>query len=176
MSFATLSRRCRRLLAFLSATVPLAAQASFTTFGTTCQQGLTLSANTLPQLGTTFFVGYSGPLGNSFVGQYSYVNQPVLLLGTSNAQAGGVPLPATLPTTLTGGAVCNLLVSPDALAVMPLGMAPPFGLPVAIPATPGLAGFTFHAQWLLLSERSLLGQVQWLRTFLSNAGTAVVGP
>lgn len=176
MSFATPLRRCRRLLAPLFITVPLAAQASFTTFGSTCQQGLTLSANTLPQLGSTFFVGYSGPLGNSFLGFYGYVNQPVLLLGTSNAQAGGVTLPATLPPAMTGGAVCDLLVSPDVVLLHPLSTPPPFGLPIAIPATAGLVGFTFHAQWLLLSERSYFGQVQWLRTFLSNAGTAVVGP
>lgn len=175
MSLATLTRRCCRLLASLLLSVPLVAQASFTTFGTGCQ-GVGLSSTGLPRLGTTFFVGYSGALGNQFLGLYSYINQPVLLLGTSNTQAGGVALPVALPTTMTAGVVCELLVSPDVTMVLPMSTPPPFGLPIAIPATVGLVGFTFHAQWLLLSERSYFGQVQWLRAFLSNAGTAVVGP
>lgn len=175
MSLATLFHRCHQLLVPLLATVPLAAQASFTPFGTGCL-GLGLTANGLPRIGTTWFVGYAGPLGSSFVGLYGIVNQPVLLLGTSNTQAGGASLPAPLPTSLTAGLACDLLVSPDVVLLHPFGVPPPFGLAVTIPATPGLIGFTFHAQWLLLSERSYFGTLQWVRAYTSNAGTAVVGP
>lgn len=175
MSLATLLHRCHRLFVPLLAAVPLAAQASFTTFGAGCV-GATLSANGLPRLGTNWFVGYAGVFGSQFVGLYGYLNQPVLLLGTSNTQAGGVPLPAALPTAWTGGSLCELLVSPDALLVHPLAAQPPYGISIAIPATSGLIGFTFHAQWLVLAERSYFGTVQWVRSYTSNAGTAVVGP
>lgn len=174
MSLATLSRRSCRLLASLLLSVPLVAQASFTTFGSGCLS-VGLSANNLPQIGTTFFLDYTGSFGNQFLGFYGYVNQPVLLLGTSNTQTGGIALPAALPTTMTAGLACDLLVSPDVTMVLPLSTTPPLGLPIAIPATAGLVGFTFHAQWLLLSERSYFGQFQWLRTYTSNGGTAVVG-
>lgn len=176
MSFVHLFSCSHRLLVALLPCLPLAAQASFTTFGTSCSPGLALAANGLPHLGTAFFFSYAGPLGSSFVGLYNNLDQPVLLLGVSNTQAGTVPLPAPLPTTWTAGLNCELRVSPDVLLVHPLSAAPPFGLSIAIPATPGLIGFPLHAQWLLLSERSYFGQPLWLRAFLSNAGTAVLGP
>jgi hypothetical protein len=176
MTFPALTRRCLPAIVSVAAAFPLVAQASFTTFGTSCQPGLSLSASATPRLGTTFVIDYAGAIGTSWIGFATTVHQPVLLLGTSNTQAGGVALPAALPITLTAGAICELLVAPDVVALLPATSAPPFGLPVAIPSTPGLIGFTFHAQWLLLSERSLSGQVQWLRAFLSNAGTAVIGP
>lgn len=156
--------------------VPLAAQSSFTTFGSTCSQGLQLSAVGSPHLGQPFFVGYTGAIGSQFVGPYDILSVPVLLLGLSNTQAGGAPLPAVLPLDWTLDASCVLLVSPDAMVQIPLPATPPFGLTLPIPATPSFVGATFHLQWLQVQIRSTFGQFLWLRLASSNGGTAVVGP
>ena len=151
------------------------AQASFTPFGSTCFQGMTMSAANLPRLGQSLDIRYTGPIGSTFVGQYDQVAQPVLMLGTSATQAGSVPLPVTLPLGLTNGAVCDIAVSPDAMALMPLVVLPVNRYLLPIPNQPQLLGFTFHLQWLLVIERSTFGQVLWTRLYTSNAATAVVG-
>jgi hypothetical protein len=128
----------------------LTAQASFTTFGSSCVQGMAIGASSLPRLGQSLRITYTGP--------------------------GGVTLPFTLPTAVTNGAVCDLLVSPDAQLLMPLlSTPPPYGLDLAIPADQSLVGLVFHAQWLTISERSLFGQILWVMFATSDAGTAVVG-
>jgi hypothetical protein len=154
----------------------LTAQASFTTFGSSCVQGMAIGASSLPRLGQSLRITYTGPRGNHFIGFYTNIAQPILLLGLSNTQAGGVTLPFTLPTAVTNGAVCDLLVSPDAQLLMPLlSTPPPYGLDLAIPADQSLVGLVFHAQWLTISERSLFGQILWVMFATSDAGTAVVG-
>ena len=104
--------------------------------------------------------------------------QPILLLGRSTTMAGGTPLPHTLPVSMTGGLPCQVLVSPDVILPLPLPTTtpPPWVVTVAIPASPSLVGFTFHAQWLTVTERTYMGQPQWVRVVTSQAGTAVIGP
>ena len=56
--------------------------------------------------------------------------------------AGATPLPHTLPVAMTGGAVCQVLVSPDVVMPLPLPVSapPPWVVSVAIPASPSLVG------------------------------------
>ena len=162
--------------ALASLSMPSAAQAGFTSFGSSCVAGMSLSAGALPQLGTAFPLLYTGQIGSVSFGSNTQISQPVLLVGLSNTQAGGAPLPATLPLTLTGGVACDLRVSADVAVLVPTSTPPPFALQIQLPTASTLVGFTFHAQWLLVSERRVMGQTQWVRFFTSNAGTAVLGP
>ncbi len=160
-------------IALLTALVP--AQASFATFGAGCS-GLVLGASSLPRLGQSLQLTYSGPIGNSFYGFNGQNAQPILMLGLSNTQAGAMPLPFLLPAAVTGAQLCEVLVSPDAMALLPRNSAPPFHLSVAIPADPSFVGLALHAQWLTILERTYMGQVRSVTLLTSNAGTAIVGP
>ncbi|MCI0588997.1 MAG: VCBS repeat-containing protein [Planctomycetes bacterium] len=73
----------------------------------------------------------------------------ILVLGASNANWGGFPLP--FPLGFAGMPACSLLVSPDAtVPVTTLGSGPGNGrvsLSFPIPPLPGLSGATIYGQW-----------------------------
>lgn len=159
------------------AAAALPAQASFTTFGSSCVQGMAIGSIGLPRLGQTMQITYAGPAGNQFIGFFTNIHQPVLLLGLSNTQAGAVQLPFVLPLNITNGGVCELLVSPDSQRLVPLwpSAPPPLQLPLTIPNNTNLLGLRLHAQWMMLSERSLYTQILWRTLHTSNAATLVIG-
>lgn len=66
----------------------------------------------------------------------------LLLLGTSNTSAGGIPLPFPL------GGGCNLLVSPDLSVPGTIDSLGRASFPLAIPPNPGLVGGILHTQIL----------------------------
>jgi len=73
------------------------AQGSFTTFGQSCQEGLSLSVANTPRIGQTFLIRYLGIIGSAWIGNRSQIAQPLLLFGTSTTQSGTTPLPYLLP-------------------------------------------------------------------------------
>lgn len=156
------------------------AQGSVALFGQSCLQGLSLSVSGQPRLGQTPQVVYQGIIGNHFYGSSSQLAVPFLMVGFSNTQAGGLPLPHLLPLSLTNGlANCQVYVSAEAVRTLPAGSPPPFGLPLPIPSDPGLVGVTLHLQWLTAVNRwSGIGPGQVLvasYVMTSNAATVVVG-
>ena len=167
----------RLTLAVLATMGVASAQASFTPFGSTCTPGQAISALNLPRLGQTFRVVYSGIQGNTFVGMTGQNAVPFLSIGLSNTQAGGTPLPYTLPLWATNGiANCELYVSPDATVPLPLGGPPPFTVGLTLPASQALVGLPLHLQWFTLVDRTRMGVLTARYVMLSNAATAVLGP
>ena len=164
-------------LALLATMSVACAQASFTTFGSSCTPGQAISALNLPRLGQTFRVAYSGLQGNTFVGMLGQNAVPFLSIGLSNTQAGGTPLPYTLPLWATNGdANCQLYVSPDATVLLRLGGPPPLTVDLALPASQALVGLPLHLQWFTLVDRTRMGVLTARYVMLSNAATAVIGP
>ena len=161
-------------------TTLLAAQtAGVVGYGTGC--AATIGWNGLPRLGQTVTFTYNGP--NSYFDTHGVLSQsrPVFLLGISDQQMSGLPLPFVLPTSMTNGlAGCTMLQSSEVLHVMPWDypnitryvdwVATP------IPNDPALLGGVFFAQWLVWqrSRRSWYDPfVDWIRT--SDAAKATVG-
>ena len=153
--------------------------ASFSTFGTGCAAfpSITLTATGVPALGTTMTLHYSGPNSYQVSGVLEGGNQPILLLGLSNTNAGGLPLPAMLPATVFG-VPCNLLVSPDvALPMARAGSTYVSSVPLSVPMDPSLIGQVFYQQWLTFTfQRHLTGGGFVTATLRSsNGGRAAIG-
>jgi len=170
----------RRALLILALPVLTPAQGSVVLFGQSCQQGLSLAVSGQPRIGHAPQVVYQGMIGNHFFGTSSQLAVPFLMVGFSNTQAGGLPLPHLLPLSLTNGlANCQVYVSAEAVRTLTAGSPPPLGLPLPIPSDPGLVGVTLHLQWLTAVNRwSGIGPGQVLvasYVMTSNAATVVVG-
>lgn len=176
LSFSSRSVHNALAAASLTLAAALPAQASFTTFGTACQQGQAIGAANLPQLGQSFDVLYSGLIGNMFFGGTTQLSSPFLMVGLSNTQAGSTPLPFTLPTSVTSGIPnCEILVSPDAILALSPNAPFPFTLQLAIPANPAFVGTSLHLQWFTTVQRWALGGPTTIRMVTSDAATAVIG-
>ena len=171
-------RRRLSLVTPLLLAFALAAQtATFTHFGNAC--GATLAGNP-PRVGMPFTLTYGGP--NSYLQVHLLIDQarPLLVLGTSDRQYGGVPLPWAIPPALAGNRNgCQLLVSPDLVHPMPFAMPlPPTRfvdtLTIPVPMDTSLLGATLFVQWLTFHRKGVVPPYsEWLST--SDAAKAVIG-
>jgi len=151
---------------------------SFSNFGTAC--GSTGLTGSVPRIGMPFTVTYSGP--NSYInphGQYFHQNRPIIVVGASDRQFSGGPLPFAIPTSFTNNLQCSLYVSMDYVQLMPFAMPfPPSRFEnvftLNVPVHRSLIGVTFFVQWLMRHAQNLsLPYTEWIYT--SDAGRAVIG-
>lgn len=132
------------LSAALAGSLPAQA-ASVTPYGSGCTflgQTLAIGATGLPQLGSTCTLTYTGPNLNT---QLS--TQPFLGLGL---QATNLPIPPSILWQQPPN--CTQWIVPDVLLAMPPSTTGGYVDQVAIvvPNSPGLIGFSFVAQWLVI--------------------------
>ena len=112
-----------------------------------------LDADALPLIGTTYNLTLQDGVASSVA---------VLVSGTSNTGAGGVPLP--------GAPGCDVFATPDVLELVPISATGTANSPITIPNSGALVGFEAFHQWAVLDiPANTLGIV------MSDAGHATVG-
>ena len=134
-----------------------------------------------PRLGMGVGILLLGTWGYVGAGDCKMRGQAYLLVGASNQQAGGVPLPYMLPLPLTMSFPCLLQVSAEVVAkadtpLAGMGSSHASSIGLAIPNLPTLVGQKLYLQWLV--QRWQVGiNCPWVYPyfFTSNAAEITIG-
>ncbi|MEZ5966071.1 MAG: hypothetical protein R3F56_19705 [Planctomycetota bacterium] len=134
--------KMRTLLVLACLSAPVAAQASFTAYGTGCNPSNPpplIRNSGLPVLGTTFTVSFAAlPSGRTPVSE----DWPLFLMGLQQTQ---VPVPVLSSLQPPN---CFLYTSTEFVVPMPwLGSSFDNQVAIAVPNNAALMGFTLYMQW-----------------------------
>lgn len=146
--------------------------AAFQPFGQGCTvSGLpmpTIGATGLPQVGTTFSIDFTGPNRATWPTEL----HPVFMFGLSTAN---FPLDGLFNSQPAG---CTLYLVPEMFLLMGPGTGIGYATSVSLPVPNNFAlvGFSFVAQWCVLSQTCLIGAPCNVNAVLtSDAATITVG-